>query len=530
MTTLLSTAEPAGDISRAAAGARNPSELAGRLADAARAFGPRPGVRIWRVRIGEVAEVGTSDDRRSNCPIHAILRATATTDPTRHGDCWLVPLLSGGVPIGVAEIHGGATEVPAVVATASEALGGQLAMIWDGRSPRNVARMLGVESMAAQIQSVILTLSAQIQSSLPHDRLSIYLLTPDKMSLERFGVASWPPISGEMDVRPLEAIGLSRVIRTNQPIVSGNFGQDERILGAEDEIIARAGFNSVVSVPLRLVGSPFGILNFVSRTPRFYGDDDVPAAQRVADQIAVFLYELRLERARRDELRSETVQWERDRIAKELHDTLAQELAGIAVKAQRLRETTNDRDSRTRASQLVALAREALERLRHSLFNAMPLELMGRTLQETLETEVRRFERTTGISVALELTAEEGGLTPAVQAAILRVAQESLTNVARHSGASEVSLSLRVGSNAARFSVNDNGHGFNGEGSAGFGLKAMRRRAEEIGGQLVVVTQKGGPTAIHLSVPAEMTLCPTLAGAGSPGSARARVARETSGS
>src|SRR6185503_18745454 len=100
-------------------------------------------------------------------------------------------------------------------------------------------------------------------------------------------------------------------------LVSGDFGRDDRILGLEDSVIARAGFHGLVSVPLRLGGKAFGLLNFVSKTPNFYSEADIVVAQQTADDIAVFLQYLRMQRAMRAAVQREAVAEERNRVARE---------------------------------------------------------------------------------------------------------------------------------------------------------------------------------------------------------------------
>jgi signal transduction histidine kinase/DNA-binding NarL/FixJ family response regulator len=450
-----------------------------------------------------VAEVGSTDDLEDAdaAPAHAVLRAVATTDPVRHGERWLVVVLSSSVPVGVIEIHDGGREVAAVVATASEAIGAHLELIWASRGGELVATELRSHGIASGIQSVILTFSAQVQPLLAHDRLSVYLLTPDGASLERFAVACWPPIPGEMDIRPLEAVGISRVIRTNAPIISADFGVDERILGEEDELIARAGFHAVVSVPLRLVGAAFGLLNFVSRTPGYYTDADIPVAQQIADQIAVFLYDLHLQRATQDQLRRNAAQWERDRVARELHDTLAQSLARLAVKAQALERDLDGGTEAPQAAELTQIAKDALDNLKHSLFNTVPSELQHRSLVEAMQLVAERHHGDAGVAPTLEISGDPDTLAADVQGVVLRITQECLTNAAKHANATAVSVSLHVRPDRLSLSISDNGGGFREQPGRGFGLQAIRGRAREIGGELAVISREGGPTEIHLVAP-----------------------------
>jgi DNA-binding NarL/FixJ family response regulator/signal transduction histidine kinase len=507
------TARHAGDLSRTIGGARDAHELAVRIADAIETFAERPRLRLWRVRIGEVAEVTSTGDLEGvpACPPHAVLRATASADPMTYGDCQLVAVRNGTVPVAVIEIRGGGRDAAAVVATAAEGIGRHLGLIWAARSGEHLAVELRASGLARETQSVILTFSAQVQGLLGHDRLSVYLLTPDGGSLERFAVACWPPIPGEMDVRPMEAVGISRVIKTNTPIVSADFGTDDRIRGEEDAIIARAGFHGCVSVPLRLVGSAFGVLNFVSRTTGFYTEQDIPVAQQIADQIAVFLYDLRLQRATRDQLRRDAVQGERDRVAREFHDTLAQSLARLSVKAQVLEQQLEEGMNRERAAELTHIAQDALAHVRHSLVDTIPIELQHQTLAEAIAVAADRFHQDTGVAPALDVVGDPRTASLDVQGAVLRIVQECLANAAKHAAASEMSVALHIGNERLSLAVRDNGGGFEGPAARGYGLRAMGDRARDIGGELAVVSREGGPTEIHLIAPVDSGVRPPAA-------------------
>ena len=120
---------------------------------------------------------------------------------------------------------------------------------------------------ASDAASVVADFADQAGRLLDHDRLSAYLLTPNRHAFERFAVATSPIVPGEGVVIPFEELGLRHIVITNRALVSEDLAADPRIVGREDRVIARAGFHGLLSVPLRREGRPIGVLNFVSKTP-----------------------------------------------------------------------------------------------------------------------------------------------------------------------------------------------------------------------------------------------------------------------
>jgi two-component system NarL family response regulator len=358
---------------------------------------------------------------------------------------------------------------------------------------------------AAEIEEVVSSFATEAQRMLPHDRLSIYLLTSDGTALERFAVASSPPIPGEKDIQPLEDVGLARVIRTNEQILSADFATDERILGEHDSVVARAGFHAIVSVPLRHRGRPFGLLNFVSRASGAYTEREIVVAQQIADQVAAFVRDLRLQQTIRDSLRRDAVRHERERVAREFHDTLAQSLAEISVRAETLSDAlrAGDAAGSDEAARLHAIAHSALQEVKRSIFDPVPAELRGQSLSSAIRLLADRLRGDADVSPTLEISGEIEALPFEVKATVLRVLQESLANIRKHARASAVAVALRVGAGEASLLVEDDGCGFAPDGAAGdgFGTRTMRERAEQVGGGLEIRSSVGGPTAVELRVP-----------------------------
>ncbi|MCZ2830325.1 sensor histidine kinase [Modestobacter sp. VKM Ac-2986] len=197
---------------------------------------------------------------------------------------------------------------------------------------------------------------------------------------------------------------------------------------------------------------------------------------------------------------------ERERMAREVHDTLAQGFTSIVVLAQTA--TAQLPGDPGAAAERVALieevARENLAEARAMVAASAPVALDSATLVEALQRLTERFGRETGLATRLDTAALgslDQGLSRSQEIVLLRGAQEALTNVRRHASASAVVLRIgRVGDVVA-VHVEDDGVGFDPAGSAGIGLAGLRDRAEEAGGAVDVASEPGRGTRVTVRVP-----------------------------
>ncbi|MDO8147798.1 histidine kinase [Isoptericola sp. b515] len=229
------------------------------------------------------------------------------------------------------------------------------------------------------------------------------------------------------------------------------------------------------------------------------------ARQRALDELT---------RARRHLARAEresAVAAERERLARDIHDTLAQSLSAIELLLRTADEAIGTDDARARA--LVARSREAaassLAEARRFVRDLTPVDLDGGTLLAALRRVAERSTATAdeaaGHAGALTVTVESSGtprpLPLAVETALLRVAQSALANVVRHARATQAGVVLRFTDDTVVLDVVDDGCGFDPGATDGFGLAAMRSRAAELGGTLVVDSTPGSGTALAVAVP-----------------------------
>jgi signal transduction histidine kinase len=193
---------------------------------------------------------------------------------------------------------------------------------------------------------------------------------------------------------------------------------------------------------------------------------------------------------------------ERQRMARELHDTLAQGLTGIITQVQAAQRIWSDpARARPHVDRALALAKENLAEARRSVQALQPRQLEEARLPDAVAELARRWAGETGIRPHVEVTGEPVPLSPAIEVALFRVAQEALTNVARHSGAARVGLTLSYLGDVVLLDVRDDGAGIGDGDGRGFGLNSMRQRIRGIGGAVTVESAPGEGTSISASVP-----------------------------
>jgi signal transduction histidine kinase len=201
---------------------------------------------------------------------------------------------------------------------------------------------------------------------------------------------------------------------------------------------------------------------------------------------------------------------ERQRMAREIHDTLAQGLAGILTQLQAA-EQVSDKPAQWRRHVTTAmnLARESLTEARRTVHAVEPSVLAGARLPDAISDVTQRWSAVNSIAAVLTTTGDARPMHPDVEVTLLRTAQEALANVAKHARASRVGLTLSYMEDLVTLDVRDDGVGFepnikraNGSTNGGFGLAGMRQRVRRLAGRLDIESEPGGGTAISASVPA----------------------------
>ena len=195
---------------------------------------------------------------------------------------------------------------------------------------------------------------------------------------------------------------------------------------------------------------------------------------------------------------------ERERLARELHDTLAQDLTGLVLTAQRGLRELKAGNSAAAEKQLDVLeenARHALTETRALVASGAAVGVDGDGLTLALRRLAERFERETGITVTVSAR-ESTSLDRDSEVVLLRCAQEALANVRKHSAATTAAVALDLADGAVNLRITDDGSGFDEtKTSSGFGLTGLRERLALVHGTLAVSAVPGGGTSLVASLP-----------------------------
>lgn len=192
------------------------------------------------------------------------------------------------------------------------------------------------------------------------------------------------------------------------------------------------------------------------------------------------------------------VQEERDRLSREIHDTLAQGFTSIAMLTQAAR--VPNADLAARLDQIESAARDGLTASRQLIAESQP----AFDLPASLARLTNQFTARTGVSVELQ-AADWTGAGVRTDVVALRCVQEALHNVEKHAQATHVLVVAELNGHAARIVVADDGHGFDADGPTGFGLASMRRRVGDEGGTVEVRSGSGGTTlTVEIPISEEM--------------------------
>ena len=256
------------------------------------------------------------------------------------------------------------------------------------------------------------------------------------------------------------------------------------------------------SIPLYFQDEPLGIINVASPAWRRLTDEELNLLSTIAYQVGIAIERARLADKDAQLARVE----ERARLAREIHDTLAQGLTAIALHLEGALHhlASNPEEAHQRLERALQTTRESLEEARRSVLDLREAPLAGKPLAAALRSLSQGFTSETGVRVRVRAEGEQE-LPLRVEAELFRIAQEALANIRQHANASEVVIKLERTPKGMRLLVRDNGSGFDPRavGADRQGIVGMRERARLLGGKLQVTSRQRPPsgTTIIATVP-----------------------------
>jgi two-component system, NarL family, sensor histidine kinase UhpB len=235
---------------------------------------------------------------------------------------------------------------------------------------------------------------------------------------------------------------------------------------------------------------------------------DEPAAggmeevDRLSATFSRLLQRIESERRRSGRMVLRAQEEERKRVARDLHDEVNQALTAILLRLQALMQDSPSPEVERELLELKRLVNQAMEELLQLARQLRPTALDDHGLVPALEGHVRRFGEQHGIEARLRTHGEADALGDDQQLVVYRVAQEALSNVARHSGATRVDVDLAARDGGLDLCVRDDGSGFDSTlPPRGLGLNGMAERARLVGGELSIYSSTGRGTTVTLHVP-----------------------------
>jgi signal transduction histidine kinase len=312
------------------------------------------------------------------------------------------------------------------------------------------------------------------------------------------------------------------VLTTLEPLIVDDAQTDPRAYSPVADV-ARA--KSMLSAPLIEGGEGIGVLTLLHADVAKFDGEDLFVVKSFADLASIALQNARAVSAERDRaqleadlaeaqlreaMRTQTLQAviraqedERQRIARELHDSFGQSLASILLGLKVLDQQKTIEAVRERIADVRDVAAAAASDVRRIAFELRPTLLDDLGLEAALQRYAHDVEHRSGIGIRVDAGLGDQRLDSEVETVLYRVAQEAMTNAVKYATASQITIALTTSDGEVRLVVSDDGRGFDlskVEGK-GLGLLGMRERSELVGGKLSIRSEEGGGTTVELRVP-----------------------------
>ncbi len=293
---------------------------------------------------------------------------------------------------------------------------------------------------------------------------------------------------------------IGEVLRTKAPVSVANIHIDPRASTPAAKVLEPEGVHALLSVPIMARGEVIAVLNTFDADVRDFDEGQKRVVVALAQRAGLAIENARLYEGARTVATTE----ERQRMSRELHDSVSQALYGIALGARTAREHLERDPEAARAplDYVLQLAEGGLAEMRAMIFELRPESLEKEGLVGALAKQAAALRARYGIRVD-EVFDAEPTAPIAVKEALFRIAQEALNNTAKHARASHVELHLRSTGERLVAEIRDNGAGFDAHAQfpGHLGLQSMRERASHLGGDVEIISATGQGTLVRAMIP-----------------------------
>jgi len=358
-----------------------------------------------------------------------------------------------------------------------------------------------VASESLDVQSVFAQSLDRVMVAVRANTGVIYLWDEGEELLHLTALAGLPPdLAAQAEAQSGSARQglIGHVIERNEPLVIPDIATDPRVVLRTSPPLS----GPYAGVPMRVRGHTLGVLAVLRwGEEREFNDQEVALLSSIADQVGVVVDSAWL----RERAEQAAVLEERQRLARDLHDSVTQSLYSVTLMAETGRRSAEGEDLETVSRYLGRLgdvAQQALKEMRLLIYELRPPVLEREGLVGALQQRLEAVEGRAGVEARL-LVEGEVELPALVEGALYRIALEALNNALKHASATAVTVRISPDGEAISLEVADNGRGFDPaatRGGGGMGLTTMRERAERLGGTMTILSAPGEGTRVKVSI------------------------------
>lgn len=294
---------------------------------------------------------------------------------------------------------------------------------------------------------------------------------------------------------------LQETVFTGAPVICEDIENDPRVTAAVREYFKSNGTKKYLTIPTLVGGQVKGFIGIRHGERPPYRPEEIELAQALAHQamLAIQLNEFA------EQNRQSAILEERNRMARDIHDTLAQGFTGVIVQLEAVEDaiaSSRRKEANEHLRRASELARRSLNEARRSVHALRPQALQQSNFWEALKGIIKNTTVGTGLRTTFQLRGKLRDLPLVWQENLLHIGQEALTNSLKYARARNFDTQLTFNTKDLRLELCDDGDGFRvGDRHDGFGLEGMRERVEQMGGALKIVSARGKGTKIVVTLP-----------------------------